>query len=156
MRFCTLNYAPIALFLTLLAVGCGQPGVPPLVEVEGTVTINDQPLPHATVTFIPVGKELSSRAIASGVSDAQGRFKLTCAGKPGTPVGEHKVTVTEGPEPENLRDEGQQAAQRAYLAGLKNRPIPRDYGNLASTPLTQKIETSVKDVRIELKREANR
>lgn len=143
--------AAFAPFLFALAAGCGGSTHPPLTQAAGVVTINGRPLPNATVSFIPLDKE-NTAGVANGVSDDQGRFRLTTAGKPGAAVGRHKVTVTEGPEPEDLRDESKQAEYRRYQAGLKNRPIPPQYGNPTQTPLEVTLAADQPEIKVELKR----
>lgn len=116
--------------------GCAK--VPPqIVPAEGVVLLNGQPLPNADVRFVPMIQGFGAEYIAAGTTDEQGRFKLTCNGRPGACACENRVTVSEAPLPDKLRGmsaESQMAASR-YLAALKNRPIPERYANLAQSPL---------------------
>src|SRR5262249_7030915 len=89
----------------LLAVccACGRGKKPPqIVAVEGRVTVAGKPLPKAEVRFYPV-TSFGGEYIAVGETDDEGRYKLTCVGKPGACACENRVTVTEGPLPDNLR-----------------------------------------------------
>jgi hypothetical protein len=75
------------LLLVLLA-GCGQSG-PELAPAQGVVLLDDRPLSDAAVTFQPV----DGGPVASGVTDAKGRFSLQTTNRPGALVGEHRVTI---------------------------------------------------------------
>lgn len=123
------------------AAGCGKPSPPPLVEASGTVTLNGDPLPNASVRFIPMFKGFGAEVIAEAVTNQDGAFKLICLGTNGACVGTHKVTVEEGPLPrEAIGESGRaQMAMTKYLQSLPNRPIPSEYGNVAQTPLTIEI-----------------
>jgi hypothetical protein len=120
--------------------------------VEGVVTINNQPLPNATVTFTPTAAGVGGQYVGTAVTDDKGHYVLQTAGKPGAVVGEHKVTVTEGPVPESLRGEENQG--RAALAGAnqRNRPIPPAYGSLTKTTLTVTVRSDQKDYPLQLSR----
>jgi hypothetical protein len=139
--------------LVLAAAGCGKTP-PPIVPVSGIVVLNGQPLPHAEVRFCPMFTGLGSEYIATGVTDDQGRFHLTCPIRDGAAACENKVTVTDGPMPEGAR--GMSAAAQtkasAFLAGLKNRPIPPSYSNVAKTPLTVTVDPKTAEYKIELVR----
>jgi hypothetical protein len=135
----------------VLAPGCGRKP-PPIVEVEGRVTLYGKPLPKAEVRFYPV-TSFGGEYIAVGETDDEGRYKLTCMGKPGACACENRVTVTEGPLPAELRGfsgEAQAAASR-FRAGLKNRPIPPQYANLAQSPLKVQVSADKKEYNLDLK-----
>lgn len=85
----------------LLLAGCGSGVVlPDLVEVKGKVTMGGQPVSEARVTFEPT----KSGGMSSGVTDAEGNFRLTYAGNvKGAVPGEHLVRISKldgeaGPE----------------------------------------------------------
>jgi hypothetical protein len=76
--------------ITLLGCG-GASDTPELAPVEGTVTLDGQPLPDATVWFNPVEEGRTS----TGRTDAQGHFVLSYAPeKPGAMIGQHNVRIT--------------------------------------------------------------
>ncbi len=84
------------LLVALLAIvpACGKktPAVPEdLTPVEGLVTLDKTPLPGVAVTFCP---EIEGNPSASGVTDANGRFRLTTfpSGN-GAKPGKYKVIV---------------------------------------------------------------
>jgi hypothetical protein len=84
------TFAVIALPLVL---GCGDSGpkadIETTVTASGTVTFEDAPLEFYQVTFQPEGHR-----VASGVSDAAGKFVLgTNKQGDGAVAGSHKVSV---------------------------------------------------------------
>lgn len=96
----------LALLGLCVCLGCGsEPGLEGLVEVTGLITYQGSPIEGATVAFVP---ESEGRA-ASGLTDADGKFKLTTL-KPGDGArpGRYKVTVS---KVENLGPESQITAQ---------------------------------------------
>jgi hypothetical protein len=148
MRRCWIFFA-----LAVGLVGCGgKTKAPELTEAEGVVTVNGQPLPNAQVTFTPTASGVSGQAIARGVSDDQGRYRLTCDGQPGAVVGENVVTITEGPTPDDVRGEDGQAKYKEFAAKLKNRPIPAIYANVAKSPLRVTVKAGQKDYPLVLQR----
>jgi hypothetical protein len=143
-----------ALLLAVAGSGCNtQPGAD-LTEVEVVVTINNQPLPNAEVTLTPNDTK-SSTAKATGVTDANGRAKLSTVGKPGAAVGPYKVTAIDGPPPAEARSDDPDVAQRKdaeYRASLKNRPIPSKYATVAQSDATVEVKKDQKEYKIDLKR----
>jgi hypothetical protein len=147
--------AGVGLVVALGLSGCA-PVPPPVVEAEGTVYLDGKPLPLAQVEFVPdlrhFGPELNSFA----VTDEQGRFHLSCTARdqPGAVAATHRVLVTEPPTPAEFRsqDERVQARYANYLAGLKNRPIPPEYGTLARTPLVVEVKAGRKTYDLQLSR----
>jgi hypothetical protein len=136
------------------AAGAGcQKQPPPIVEVEGVVTLAGKPLAKAEVRFYPK-IEFGGEYIASGETDAEGRFKLTCMGRPGACACENLVTVTEAPLPEDMRGPSGEAQTRAsrFRQSLKNRPIPDRYANLAQSPLKVTVSADRKEYNLELTR----
>jgi len=70
-----------------VAIGCDKG--PKLVKVGGTVTYKNAPVSGATVTFVWPDKDISV-----GSTDENGKFTLTTGGRPGSPVGEARVSVS--------------------------------------------------------------
>ena len=125
MRIHSVLLLCCALFLLTLA-GCpGGAETPKLVPVEGTITLDDEPLVGAGVMF---------GTAAVGETDASGHYKLTYEGtEEGVPPGDYAVIVekwvnedgtvykdTEGMSPE--------------LAGAKQE-LPRRYADMEMTEL---------------------
>ena len=143
-----------ALVAAALALpGCSK-SPPPIVAAGGVVLLNGQPLPNAQVQFIPMIQGFGAEYIAVGVTDEKGRFTLTCNGQPGACACENRVTVTDAPPPEKTRglSDSAQTEMTRYYAGLKNRPIPPDYGSVAKTSIVIKVTPGQSDYTLELKR----
>jgi hypothetical protein len=137
----------------LAATGCVA-SPPPIVPVEGVVMLNNQPLPNAQVQFVPMARGLSAEYIASGTTDDNGRFTLTCKGQSGACACENRVIVMEPSPPDQARGQSAEAqtAMSRFYNGLKNRPIPREYETVAKTPLTITVATDKSEYKLELKR----
>ncbi|OWK42942.1 DUF4198 domain-containing protein [Fimbriiglobus ruber] len=143
----------VTCFLLALA-GCA-PKLPPIVPVEGVVTINGQPLANAAVTFIPLLDHFGMEAVSVATTDAQGKFTLICKQneQPGAVAGTHLVMVRELPVPKEMRRVIQDGRViDAYYAKSGNRPIPPDYKSTAHTPLRVEISRATPTVTLELKR----
>ncbi len=142
-------------FIAVLFSGCGNgTKSPDLVSATVVVTINGQPLPNAQVMFTPTSSAYGSNAIASGVTDDQGRAQLAIGSKSGACVGENRVTISEGPPPEETRsqDGNAQLEEAKYQKSLKNRPIPTKYATATTTDLIITIAKDKTEYPIELKR----
>src|SRR5262245_52464661 len=131
-----------SLWLCWLA-GCGSGG-PQIVEIEGTVTRNGQPVPSLRIFFEPA-KGRPSWA----VSDQNGHFKLDYdIDHDGALVGSHTVWVV---------DEGGIVDPTAVASG---RPMPKRNpdsgkiiekdGKLETSPKTVDITKSNKNFKLEL------
>jgi hypothetical protein len=149
MTRATLGAAAICAAALVLS-GCSKGGAPPIVPAEGVVLLNGQPLANALVSFVPNVPDLGYEYVAVGTTDENGRFQLTCKGQPGACASENRVTVVDAPIPEGTR--GNQTAEARYYAGLKNRPIPDLYANVAKTPLSVTVTAGQTDYKVELKR----
>jgi len=70
----------------LLCTGCDQG--PTLYPATGTVTYEGKPVTNAAIVF---GSQEAQ--VATGGTDASGKFTLVTQGKPGIPKGTYQVTV---------------------------------------------------------------
>lgn len=96
------------MLMVLLITGCGGADVD-LVDVNGTVTLNGEPLVGAGVIFQPVGGGRSS----FGRTDEYGRFDLLYVeGKSGALPGEHRVLVSTRVEPDSDSSDSARQAGR--------------------------------------------
>jgi hypothetical protein len=84
------SYLIIGASLSMMVCsGCGESG-PEVASVEGTVKLDGQPLPDATVMFIP-----ENGRPAAAMTDAGGHYVLTFTeGRKGAMPGKHKVRIT--------------------------------------------------------------
>jgi hypothetical protein len=66
------------------------------VSVEGTVTLDGQPLPEAHVMFYPQDASPTDQKLYFGSTDQNGRFVLRSSsdGSEGAPPGRYNVTLT--------------------------------------------------------------
>jgi len=90
----------------VLTVGCGRHK---LVPVSGRVTLNNNPLANAYVSFQPTGSgEREPGPGSYGTTDGDGRFTLQLVGKdqPGAWVGHHRVVISlkDPPNPNEVSD----------------------------------------------------
>jgi hypothetical protein len=128
-----------------LGPGCGGSGQP--VPVSGKVTVNGVPVANAGIVFHPKdgkGRPATAETVEGGV------YRLTTfnAGD-GALKGEYRVTVVweepvhpylalrdGAPQKETLRKDYEEwKAKHKELPS----PIPAEYANAGSTPLTQKV-----------------
>ena len=138
--------------LILPAACSNQPKALEPTDVEGVVLLNGEPLPHAKIAFNPAKGGLPSSSIGFGITDEAGKFKLSTGGKDGAIPGEHIVTIVEGPPPKDVRGEAGQEKMTEYQAGLKNRPIPSNYGDVNKSNIKVTVKTDQKEYKIELNR----
>lgn len=94
----SVRLCPILVIGSLLVAGCGGSGER-LAPVEGTVTLDGEPLANARVEFELSAENPSygkvSGSAAYGRTDAKGRYKLKYTHeKNGAPVGKHVVRIT--------------------------------------------------------------
>jgi hypothetical protein len=84
------------LLLALLLLGCAKGG-PKVVPVSGRVTLDQQPLANADVTFSPESGAGGSGSLdSSGQTDEQGNYSLKMIQdrRNGAVVGTHKVRIS--------------------------------------------------------------
>jgi hypothetical protein len=125
------------------ALGCGGVSdAPKTVDVTGTVTYNGTPMANLSVAFIP-----DKGMLASGTTDAEGRFELTTSepGDGATP-GTYKVAINFVPE---------QTPEMPGFPGSENTPkspIPTKYADVSTSGLIATVDTdaSKNDFKFEL------
>jgi len=149
------RFSLLSVACCLIAIcGCAK-SPPPMTEVSGVVMLDGQPLPQAKVEFCPVLKGFGAEMNSTAITDDQGRFTLanSLTNVPGAVVCQHRVLITERATPAEFRSQDPQTQARyaAFMAKLKNRPIPVPYGVLATAPLVE-VKSDQKEYKIELKR----
>lgn len=148
----------LAVLFTLVGLvplsGCGGRQPPPVVPVQGTVLLNNKPLPKASVTFMPQLERFGAELNSTGLTDENGQFNLICAynGLPGAVVGEHVVLISEPPLPEDLRNVRDARVLKDYHAKQGIRPIPPKYSSVGRSPIRIEIKEGQEPVKIELTR----
>lgn len=141
-------------------VGCG-PKAKTLKteEVEGLVTLDDKPVPEATVTFIPVQQDVGISA--TGMTDAEGKYRLTAMASgssaqaqagAGTMPGEYYVGVVKVILPEHptsteaaMPKEGQRPADSAMTY-----VVPQMYENPQKSGIKVTVKAGKNDIPIPL------
>jgi hypothetical protein len=153
----------VGLVVCLAAVvGCGGQPTLSTEYVEGVVTVDGQPVPEATVTFVPVTE--GQGAPATGMTNAQGVYKLTATvtgevaakAEAGTLPGEYFVGVMK-----NLI-ETPMSQEEAEKAGVEYKPtdeysapkityvVPQKYNNPRESGLKVTVQAGKNDIPIEL------
>jgi hypothetical protein len=130
------------------SVGCGSGTKAAKTEqVEGLVTLDGQPVPDATVTFVPVQDGVG--AAAAGRTDAEGKYRLTALvtgahaeGGAGTLPGEYYVGVMKVslPPPPTSEDAVGPSKQRPRETKLTH-VVPEKYND----PKKSEIKVTVKE-----------
>lgn len=147
--------AVLFLLVVLLPLSrCGGRKPPTVVPVQGTVLLNGNPLPKASVTFVPQLEHFGAEFNSTAVTDENGSFTLTWAadGQTGAVVGEHVVLITEPSLPEEFRHTRDARRVQNYHAKQSNRPIPSKYNSVSQSPIRIQIEEGQAPVTIELRR----
>jgi len=131
--------------------GCaGEPEIQ-LYEVEGTVTLDGEPIDRIYVQFWPADDGPRS----AGETDGSGRFVLQTYGsqeeKKGAIASRHKVILTDN----SVFKEGLGRLTPSEKRGMdltsgKKPRIHDKYSNIATTPLEVEITGPTKDVQLEV------
>ncbi|QDT96872.1 hypothetical protein [Gimesia aquarii] len=120
--------------------GCGGDGRPTLVPVDGSVTLDGQPLDGATIAFIPnEGNPIQRGSNANSTSG--GKFTVgTYAKDDGIPVGSYKVTVIKKELVSKLTDDFNSEDPAASSKPIKYKWItPQSYSVPEESGLTIEI-----------------
>lgn len=84
-----VNLAVCCTLLAAALAGCGGPDYYP---VTGKVTLDSQPLPNASITFMSESEDATA---AFGWTDEEGNYQLECGlDELGTPAGTYRVHIT--------------------------------------------------------------
>lgn len=154
-----LNRLLIVCLGTGIVLGCSRgPSRPKTYPVSGTVTLNGQPVEGATVVFVPksvaggpaapASAQAQGPQVATGETDAQGRYQLGTFGKgDGAVPGEYLVKVfkyskpqvtsgTGAGEDENYQPPDENAPPPPPLKSL----LPEKYANENTSGLSFTVE----------------
>ena len=149
-----------ASLLALLCCGCGEKvkGRPQMAKVNGKVSYQGNPVEGAMVTFL---MEDAPRP-ATGVTDAEGNFKLTTFDTfDGAIIGTHKVVITKADpatgapagetKPEDLgKIVGDGKFKEFMQQAKKPGGLPIKYADAKTTPLQYTIDAGENTKEIEL------
>jgi hypothetical protein len=127
----------------LAAAGCGRG--PQWAAVEGTVTVDGQPVSNIEVVFVPDPARGSNGPRAAALTDEQGHYRLHGdKGEEGAVVGQHRVLIVDNatrsrfgrPAPAAPAGGDDPAPVRPRPApASKSGRIPLRFGSLTDTPL---------------------
>jgi hypothetical protein len=147
----------LASVVLLFALGGCAKKPPAVTFVEGTLLLNNEPLPFAHVEFYPELSNFGSEMNSSAETDEKGHFTLIChaTGESGAAVATHRVVVIEASPPKEMRGMDAQSQTRLaeHMKKLTNRPIPGAYGNYSNTPLRVTVTADQRSYTLELKRD---
>jgi hypothetical protein len=91
------TFSLILALLSFLVVGCGGKS-PEMAPVTGRITMNDEPLIGAKVTFQPIAQEgnIDPGPGSWAETDSEGNYSLKMVGsnRAGAVVGEHRVEIS--------------------------------------------------------------
>jgi hypothetical protein len=146
----------LMLFLLLAPLGTGCQKEQPYGLVEGVVTLNGKPLTDVEVVFMPDPEKGTTGRRSASLVDKQGHYQIADdKGRPGAPVGIHRVCINDllapkGPGagaapsvalPEDNSQDGVAATKGAAgtNAGVKGLSKPKSrfpaaYGSAPQTP----------------------
>ena len=131
-----LKFAGLA-FVILI---CGCFGSATKTTVNGVLTKDGQPVENVLVTFHLASDPDSEKLIASGITNANGEFALTCDDdEANIAVGNYLVTLTEGAIPATVAASTAPLAKQAYSLSLAHRPLPVIYARHVDTPLKMDV-----------------
>ena len=133
MDFRTSAWCAVFCGLVLAAIGCGyKADLPPMAEVEGTVTLDGSPLPRAMIQFSPDAKKGTRGAAGVAASDEKCHFEVVTAGVKGALIGHHKISVEARQTPRSSTD------------SMPPSLIPTKYNNPASSGLSTEVKKKEK------------
>lgn len=131
----------VAVCLMIVCSGCGQSG-PKLGQVTGTVTLDGQPVPRASITFAPVEPGPTSM----GGTNKDGQYKLLFnTDRQGAVLGKHNVTIR------SLEQDTDEDGKPTGDAPVK---IPAKYGQVGA--LTAEVFTGSNTIDFKLESEAGK
>lgn len=137
---------------TVLVSACGCSADIPFAPVEGTVTRNGKPVPHAQVIFY--ADEDSRGPRATGVTDEAGHFRLAADdGRDGAPVGRHRVCVVDTTllaEKIGLAAKHTEANGKGATSKKAKVAIPPEYGRPGETPLRAEVKPGAQTIDLQV------
>jgi len=139
-------FRSVVYFFSILLVatflGCGSSGGLKVEYVEGTVTLDGEPVPEASVTFVPT-TETPPIETAMGMTNERGVYKLSSMnGKPlaGAVAGEYKVMISKI-EAKSLSDDMEYGTSTGYsVPYTQTHLLPPVYRDRDTTPFTVTVK----------------
>ncbi|MBC8874759.1 MAG: carboxypeptidase regulatory-like domain-containing protein [Planctomycetes bacterium] len=129
------SFCWIGMVVVVLGVGGCSGSSVDTYEVSGTITYKDQPVANVAVTFNPVDDGLA----ATGVTDAQGKFKSlsTQDSGDGVAAGSYIITLSQAADVSTDLVETAEAYDEPAATDL---PFPTKYLNTAESDLKATVD----------------
>lgn len=91
-----MHYRVLVVGLALLIAGCGGGSDgPSLIDVEGTITLDGEPLGNAAISFLPAGAGVDGTSPSYGKTDANGQYSLEYSiSESGAIAGKYRVAIS--------------------------------------------------------------
>lgn len=147
----------LALFVTILTVGCGPRSPFRTEPIDGAITLDGKPLSEALVAMDPIVEETPDAKPAYGKSDSDGNFKITAAngglvGK-GTTVGKYRIGVIKevGTTPLSEEQVKEMNAKGIAVQLVFKSVIPITYNDPGTSGLTFEVVKGKNVLHIDLK-----
>jgi hypothetical protein len=157
--FLLLGFLLEILVSICILTGCGHRSAFPTEPIDGLVTLDGKPLDQATITFSPILNETLDAKPAYGLSDAEGKFKITAAnggleGK-GTTIGKYTVCVSKIVGTTSLSDEEiKERNAKGIAVQLEFKSvIPQKYSDTSTSGLIFEVVRGKNTCILELKSE---
>ena len=131
-----------ALVFCLLLAGCGPKQA--FAPVEGTVTLDGEPLPGVVVRFLPDNDKGTKGPTSEGYTDEQGKYVLKCASpaRDGAVVGWHHVVVEDPNDERPFQGEVRKTKQR----------VPPKYSDPSRPALSLEVKAGAPTINVPLTR----
>jgi hypothetical protein len=136
--------------------GCGPAA--PAATVDGTLRANGTPLDNCLVTFVPESSGEEAGRHSTGLTDAQGAFRLRFDNQQeGAAIGRHLVIIQDLSVSTGVhrRDNGTVDADLAETTApppvARRSRIPVNYTLLAKTPLHKEVKLGHQTIDLEIK-----
>ena len=140
--------------LLLTAIGCGPPGRGLRVEfVEGSVTLDGQPLGGVSITFIPINEGDGTES-ALGRSKENGVYRLSSMnGDPerGAVAGEYRIIASKTEVNDPMLGMSTEEAAASGLTVTHTEILPAIYRDRSNSPLTATVKRGKNKIDLELK-----
>jgi len=141
-----------SLLLVVVLIGCGSGGGLKVEYVEGVITMDGEPLPETSVTFVPTSDGPTVET-AMGMTNDRGVYKLSSMnGKPlaGAVAGEYKVLVSKI-HAESLSEGLEYGTSMGYTVPYKQTHLlPNVYRNMEQTPFSATVKKGRNKIDFEL------
>jgi hypothetical protein len=129
--------------ILLAAAGCGHS--PDVGQVAGTVRVGGRPLADVVVTFAPEGKIGDQRWRASGVTNAEGYYRLTGEDlRDVLAVGDYVVIV------EDLAIHSAPRSPDGTVLELPPLRFPKNFSDPIRSPLHKRVQSGSQTVDLDL------